>query len=74
MELGEWLSRGLSLTWRYKSLWLFGVLAALGTGAPRLSGNFNFSFRTSMPPQPWPPASRRPCAGGWIRTGLSCCS
>ncbi len=55
MELGELLSRGLSLTWRYKSLWLFGVLAALGTGAPRLSGNFDFSFRTSMPPQPWPP-------------------
>ncbi|WP_376790323.1 hypothetical protein [Thermoflexus sp.] len=42
MELGEWLSRGLQLTWRYKTLWLFGFLTALGAGIPpRIQGRLN---------------------------------
>lgn len=41
MDLGDWLARGLALTWRYKSLWVFGFLAALGAGGtPSVQGSF----------------------------------
>ncbi len=41
MNLGDWLARGLALTWRYKSLWVFGFLAALGLGGtPNVHGQF----------------------------------
>ncbi|MCS6964352.1 MAG: hypothetical protein NZM16_09940 [Thermoflexus sp.] len=50
MELGEWLSRGLQLTWRYKTLWIFGFLAALGVGgSPRVSGRLNLGVQTPPP-------------------------
>ncbi len=58
MELGEWLSRGLQLTWRYKVLWIFGFLAALGAGGPpRLQGNLNLRMQT--PPPSFPPGFGR---------------
>lgn len=51
MELGEWLSRGFQLTWRYKSLWLFGFLAAFGAGgSPGFSGRLPLERRTALPP------------------------
>lgn len=51
MELGEWLARGLQLTWRYKALWIFGFLAALGAGGtPSLQGGLRVRSLTSPVP------------------------
>jgi hypothetical protein len=46
MDYGEVLSKAWKITWKFKVLWIFGILA--GCGASR-GGNFNFnnSFRTS---------------------------
>jgi len=53
MELGEWLSRGLQLTWRYKTLWLFGFLTALGAGVPpRIQGRLNLGRPPFSPLSP----------------------
>lgn len=57
MELGEWLSRGFQLTWRYKTLWIFGFLTALGAGgSPRLQGRLNLG---AQPPTSFPPGFER---------------
>ncbi len=51
MDLGDWLARGLALTWRYKSLWVFGFLAMLGAREPP---NVQGSFGVSRPvPAGW---------------------
>lgn len=46
MDYGEVLSKAWKITWKFKVLWIFGILA--GCGASR-GGSFNFnnSFRTS---------------------------
>jgi hypothetical protein len=46
MDYGEVLSKAWKILWKFKVLWIFGILASCGTGQ---SGNFNFnnSFRTS---------------------------
>jgi Protein of unknown function (DUF4013) len=46
MDYGEVLSKAWKITWKFKVLWIFGILA--GCGASR-GGNFNFnnSFRTN---------------------------
>ncbi|MFN3928870.1 MAG: hypothetical protein ACK4OK_04470, partial [Thermoflexus sp.] len=60
MELGEWLARGLQLTWRYKSLWIFGFLAALGAGGtPSIQGGFRVRGPTS-------PVPLSPGFGQWL--------
>ena len=57
MELGQWLSRGLQLTWRYKTLWIFGFLTALGTGrSPLLQGRLNLGAQS---PASFPPGFER---------------
>ena len=47
MDYGEVLSKSWKIPWKFKVLWIFGILASCGhTGQ---SGNFNFnnSFRTN---------------------------
>lgn len=61
MELGEWLARGLQVTWRYKSLWIFGFLAALGAGGtPSLQG-----FRVRGPTFPMSPGFEQWLERNW---------
>ena len=45
MDYGEVLSKAWKILWKFKVLWIFGILASCGTGQ---SSNFNFntSFRT----------------------------
>ena len=46
MDYGEVLSKAWKITWKFKVLWIFGILA--GCGASRgVNFNFNNSFRTS---------------------------
>ncbi|HXF70937.1 MAG TPA: hypothetical protein VNK89_14150 [Thermoflexus sp.] len=64
MELGEWLARGLQVTWRYKSLWIFGFLAALGAGGtPSFQGNFQMRGPTS--PMPLSPGFQQWLERNW---------
>ncbi len=51
MEFGEVLKRAWTITWRFKVLWLFGILASCGTGG---GGGFNSGYSTSgneLPPR-----------------------
>ncbi|MBI5878381.1 MAG: hypothetical protein HZB53_12090 [Chloroflexi bacterium] len=64
MNFGQYLSRAWALTWKYKVLWIFGILAALGGGR---SANFNFNFggggrSGTVPPivTPFPPGGNIP--------------
>ncbi|CAG0944412.1 hypothetical protein ANRL1_01751 [Anaerolineae bacterium] len=41
MDYGKILARSLTVTWKYRVLWLFGVLFAI-FGGSRSGGNFNF--------------------------------
>jgi hypothetical protein len=43
MQYGTLLSRAWHITWRNKIIWLFGFLAALGSGGGG-GGNFNYRF------------------------------
>ncbi len=52
MGLGEWLSRGLQLTWRYKMLWIFGFFAALSTGGIPQLQRWNIGAQPSSPAFP----------------------
>jgi hypothetical protein len=45
LDLGNILSRAWKITWNNKILWLFGVLAALGSGGGGNGGSSNFNFR-----------------------------
>lgn len=60
MDFGEVLGKAWKILWKFKVLWIFGILASCGT---RSGGNFNFnnSYRTggngfSGPPPNLPPA------------------
>lgn len=43
MDYGEVLSKSWKIVWRFKVLWVFGILASCGTSR---SGNFNSSYQT----------------------------
>ncbi len=64
MNFGQYLSKSWEITWKHKVLWIFGILAALGSG--NRSGNFNFNFgggnRGGVPPvsTPFPPGGAVP--------------
>lgn len=47
MDFGEVISKAWKITWKFKVLWIFGILASCGT---RSGGNFNFnsSYRTGQ--------------------------
>jgi hypothetical protein len=48
MDFGEILSKAWKITWKYKILWIFGILASCGTGSgPNL--NFNSGYQTNTP-------------------------
>lgn len=44
MDLGKVLTRSWELIWKYKVLWVFGILATLGGQVGGLGGRFNYSF------------------------------
>ena len=50
MDYGQLITRSAQITWRYKFLWIFGIIMALcgqsRGGTPRLQ----FNYSTSMPP------------------------
>jgi len=45
MDFGEVLSRAWQITWKYKILWLFGILASCGRQAGSNSANYSFDQR-----------------------------
>lgn len=55
MDYGKLLSRAWHIVWRNKIIWLFGFLAALGSGG---GGGGNFNFRTGG-------RANVPEPGGW---------
>ncbi len=59
MDYGEILSKSARILWKYKILWLFGLLASCagGYGSPALNysfdaGNFNYNFNNPALPPP----------------------
>ena len=57
MDFGEVLSRAWQITWKYKVLWIFGILAGCGGQGGR--GSFNFQGNGGAPGGPLPPGLRR---------------
>ncbi len=51
IDFGQLLNRAWKITWNNKILWIFGVLAALGSGGGGGGGGGNSNFRTG-PVQP----------------------
>ena len=57
MNYGQLLSRAWRITWRWKILWLLGLLVALGSGGGGGSANYNFpdtrgdTARYQVPPE-----------------------
>jgi hypothetical protein len=51
MEFGEVLSRAWRIIWKYKVLWIFGILAGCGTatGGTGSNSGFRYSRTTQMP-------------------------
>ena len=50
MDYGEVLSQAWKIIWRYKVLWLFGILAGCGSsGTSSISNSFNFTFEGKQP-------------------------
>jgi hypothetical protein len=52
LDLGATLSRAWKITWDHKVLWLFGILAALGSGNAGSNTNFRFQGRDLGTPDP----------------------
>jgi hypothetical protein len=52
MEFGEVLSRAWHIIWKYKVLWIFGILAGCGTASGGASSNsgFRYSSNNRIPP------------------------
>jgi hypothetical protein len=54
MNYGEVLSRAWKIVWKFKVLWIFGILASCGTGSGNGGGGNNVSYQFSsgdVPPQ-----------------------
>lgn len=52
MDIGKVLGRAWQITWRYKILWLLGLLASLGQGSPGSTFNYTFSGQ-DLQNYPW---------------------
>ncbi len=52
MEFGEVLSRAWQIIWKYKVLWIFGILAGCGTATSGAGSNtgYRYSSRGELPP------------------------
>lgn len=48
MDLGAIINRAVKITWNYKTLWILGFLAALGSGGSGSGFNFNFGSNTTL--------------------------
>ncbi len=69
MDVGDWLARGLALTWRYKSLWVFGFLVTFGMGGlPNVQGQFRDGTQV---PSGFDEAFRRWLEHNWPLLGLA---
>ncbi len=53
MEFGEVLSRAWQIIWKYKVLWIFGILAGCGTatGGAGSNSGLRFSSQSALPPE-----------------------
>jgi hypothetical protein len=54
MNYGEVLTRAWKIVWKFKVLWIFGILASCGTGSGNGGGGNNVSYQFSngeLPPQ-----------------------
>jgi hypothetical protein len=54
MNYGEVLTRAWKIVWKFKILWIFGILASCGTGSGNGGGGNNVSYQFSngeLPPQ-----------------------
>ena len=54
MNYGEVLTRAWKIVWKFKVLWIFGILASCGTGSGNGGGGNNVSYQFSsgdVPPQ-----------------------
>jgi hypothetical protein len=52
MNYGEVLTRAWKIIWKFKVLWIFGILASCGTGGSGGGNNFSYQFsRGDLPPQ-----------------------
>jgi hypothetical protein len=52
MTYGEVLTRAWKIIWKFKVLWIFGILASCGTGGSGGGNNFSYQFsRGDLPPQ-----------------------
>ncbi len=62
LNFGEILTRSWKIIWKYKILWLFGLLASLGAGGGNGGGgsNFNFNSRNGQNPFTGPNTQNMP--------------
>jgi hypothetical protein len=52
MNYGEVLTRAWKIIWKFKILWIFGILASCGTGGSGRGNNFSYQFSNGdLPPQ-----------------------
>lgn len=57
-NFGEILTRAWKITWKYKVLWIFGILASCSQGGGGGGGGGNTGFQTGISDQNLPPALR----------------
>lgn len=50
MDYGQLITRSAQITWRYKFLWIFGIIMALCGQSRGGTPRFQFNYSTSMPP------------------------
>jgi hypothetical protein len=70
------IKRAWSITWRYKVLWIFGILLALASGGGGIGGGGNTSYRvngTGVGLPPPMPGLERFNPGLWLGIATLCC-
>jgi len=59
MDFGKILSKAWKIIWKFKILWLFGILSSCGQGGGGGGGSSNTGYRTSVGNGDIPPEMRR---------------